>query len=101
MAARARSEWIDPISLPSMAKEMSLANKANCEAADLIGRTPLIVAVEKGHEDAGAGLLAYHANTSASNLMKSTPLYLAALSGRINAIKLLLEPEAAPTWSRD
>lgn len=66
-----------------------IANRANLNAPDAAGKTPLGCAIEAGHADVAQALLdsAADINTRSSGL---TPLYIAARAGQREIVALLL-----------
>jgi len=73
-----------------------LANKANVNAAEADGTTPLHWAVRSDDLDTTSRLLAAGANANAANRYGVTPLSLAAISGNPRIAELLLKAGADP-----
>ena len=74
--------------------ELLLANKADVNAKDKDGATPLFWAAKKGHKDVAELLLANRADVDARNNIDATPLHFAALRGHKDVAEWLLTSEA-------
>ena len=74
--------------------ELLLKHKADVNAADKDGATPLLLAAESGHAAVVELLLKHQADVNAANTYGSTPLHFAALKGSIAVVELLLNYQA-------
>ena len=68
--------------------------KANFEAEDEYGQTPLSWAAQNGHTEVVKLLLDVKANIKAEDKSGQTPLSLAAQNGHTEVVKLLLDVKA-------
>jgi ankyrin repeat protein len=71
--------------------EMLLANKAEVDAKDILGETPLHNASFMGYKDAAELLLASKADVNAEDKYGETPLHQAAAKGQKDIVVLLLQ----------
>ena len=71
--------------------ELLLANKAEVNAREGLGKTPLHYAAAIGHKDVAALLLASQAEVNAVDGFGETPLHYSALVGRHDVAALLRE----------
>ena len=86
----------DPVRVETLlARDPALAN-----ARDLDGRTPLMLALQRGHRDVLAVLLRRGADANAVTPWGDTPLHQAARWGEIALLGLLLE-HGADARARD
>jgi ankyrin repeat protein len=74
--------------------EVLLANKADVDAKDNTGRTPLHLAADRDHKDVAELLLASQADVNTKANDGSTALHLAAFKGREDVVELLLANKA-------
>ena len=79
--------------LVSMALVASVPAAARAQAD---GSTPLMLAIDRGEEDAAARLVRSNANVNAANEYGATALWVAAASGNASMVKLLLDAHANP-----
>jgi len=77
--------------------QAALRDKANVNAFDKWGSTPLHLASRNGHADAIMALLAGGADVNADNWYGWTPLHSASENGHVDAVKALLDAGADPT----
>jgi ankyrin repeat protein len=70
--------------------ELLLANRADVNAKNNDGWTPLYTAAETGHKDVVELLLANRADVNAKDNGSRTPLHAAAESGHKDVVELLL-----------
>jgi len=79
-------------------------NPALANAKDLSGRTPLRLAIQRGHKDLAGLLLACGADINDRNDWGETPLHWVARRGQASAVKLLLEygadAQARDLWKK-
>ena len=73
-----------------------LENKANPNAIDIFGRTPLQNAAWNNSFDVAKLLLQHNANPSAIDNYGNTPLHIAAWYNSFDVAKLLLQHKADP-----
>lgn len=76
--------------------ERLLADGADANGKDDLGRAPLLYAAANGHMDAVEALLAAGADPGASNEAGNTPLHYASLNGHVGAVQRLIEAGARP-----
>jgi len=72
----------------SAAKHLETGRPVNCR--DSAGRTPLIIAAQKGHRDLCAVLLQHGADIGATDSSGNTALTLAQAAGRFDIAELIL-----------
>ncbi len=70
--------------------EVLLINKADVNARDKAGCTPLHVAAEEGHKDVAGVLLDYKADVNAKSNHGDTPLHMAVYKDHEDVVELLL-----------
>ena len=74
--------------------KLLLANKADVNASNHNGATPLYVAAQNGHTEVVKLLLANKADVNARHTDGRTPLWMAAQEGHTEVVKLLLANKA-------
>jgi len=74
--------------------ELLLIDKAEVDAKDKAGYTPLYVAAQEGHKDVVELLLAYKADVNAKANNGDTPLDMAVYKGRRDVVDVLLANNA-------
>ena len=74
--------------------ELLLVDKAEVDARDKAGYTPLYVAAQEGHKDVAELLLAYKADVNARANDGDTPLHMAVYKGHRDVAELLLANNA-------
>jgi len=76
--------------------ELLLSRGANVNEKDPLGKTPLLVAVEKEYPSVIEVLLANHADVNALSAGEATPLCFAATKGKLKIVQMLLDAGANP-----
>ena len=75
--------------------EVLLQRQHNVNVRDKIGRTPLLIAAAKGHEDFIELLIRFRPSVNEQDNYGNTALYYAAAGGHIGVMELLLDFGAA------
>ncbi len=82
------------------ATEEAIAEGADVNSEDSLGRTALMWAAHNGHTDIVRLLIAYDADVNHADFQDDTALILASRNGHIDAVRLLIEHEADMNHAR-